>query len=221
MHSKRVRIKKSVQRKLLVLGCLCVLILVATLLLTYKPPLKINEVSAMPNNVMGIPVSTELINIPAKNRPGTKRQIKYIVIHETGNKDEGANAEAHSVYLRVNDTDFNSWHYTVDETSIVHHIPDNEIAYHAGDTSKKTGGNQNGIGIELCVNSGSDFEKTINNAAKLSAYLMNFYGLKLDSLKQHHDFTGKECPENILKNKRSDEFKKLVGTYLKEIKKNK
>ena len=42
-----------------------------------------------------------------------------------------------------------SWHYTVDDHEIYHHLPDDETAYHAGDGMEKNGGNMNGIGIEM------------------------------------------------------------------------
>ena len=48
-----------------------------------------------PEDVLGVPVYTELAPEGGDNRPGTKREIRYIVIHETGNPAEGADAAAH------------------------------------------------------------------------------------------------------------------------------
>lgn len=45
----------------------------------------ITEEAVFPSSVYGIPVYTELIDINEETRPGIKRKIKYIVIHETDN----------------------------------------------------------------------------------------------------------------------------------------
>lgn len=45
----------------------------------------ITEKSSFPSSVYGVPVYTELIDINEETRPGIKRKIKYIVIHETDN----------------------------------------------------------------------------------------------------------------------------------------
>ena len=92
-------------------------------------------------------------------RPGIKREVKFIVIHETGNPSEGADAKAHSDYLLNGGEGTTSWHYTVDDHEIYHHIPDSEVSWNAGDRRQEPGGNMNGISIELCVNQDGDFEK--------------------------------------------------------------
>ena len=111
-----------------------------------------------------------------------------MVIHETGNTAEGSDAAGHSAYLLSGKSGDTSWHYTVDDHQIYHHIPDDEIAWHAGDRRTRDGGNLCGIGVELCVNEDGDFEKTFNNAARLTAYLLDTYGLQLGDVKQHADF---------------------------------
>lgn len=168
-----------------------------------------NDYLVFPNKVFGVPVYTELIDVNTEARPGTKRTIKYIVIHETDNYEVGVGAANHAKFLKENNDSATSWHYTVDSKEIYHHVPDNEIAYHAGDKT----GNQYGIGIELCVNKDGNFEKTFDNAAKLVAYLMKEYNLTIDDVKTHHDFSGKDCPHTILKYNRMGEFKKKVQKY--------
>ena len=166
--------------------------------------------SVFPTLVVDVPVHTDLILEHTSARPGTKRIIKYIVIHETDNFEKGVGAFNHAEYLKRNNQSATSWHYTVDDKEIYHHVPDDEIAHHAGDDE----GNEYGIGIELCVNSDGDFEKTFDNAAKLVAYLLKAYHLSIDHLKTHHDFSGKDCPHSILQKNRLTEFKKRVGKYL-------
>ncbi|MCF0111897.1 MAG: N-acetylmuramoyl-L-alanine amidase [Erysipelotrichaceae bacterium] len=166
-----------------------------------------------PEVIDGLVVHTKFIEEGRQNRPGIKRTIKYIVIHETGNFKAGATAENHSIYLTKNSKVENSWHYTVDDTEIWHHLPDDEVGWHASDGLSNPGGNLNGIGIELCVNKDGDFEKTLDNAAKLVAYLLSEYNLPLSRVKQHHDFTKKNCPQTIRNTDRWEEFLQMVKTY--------
>ena len=176
---------------------------------TFNPKYKYYS-SIYPSDVYNTKVYTKIVPIKENERPGKKRIIKYIVIHETGNYSVGANSYNHAMYLSYTNKSYTSWHYTVDDTEIYHHIPDNEVAYHAGDKI----GNLNGIGIELCVNKDGNFDDTLENGAKLVAYLLKAYNLDLDAIKTHHDFNGKDCPHEILKNNRLEEFKKLVNYYL-------
>lgn len=165
----------------------------------------------------GVPIHTMLIDPGAINRPEIKREIHYIVIHETDNFSSSATSLNHALYLVDNsDQRVNGWHYTVDDSEIYHSIPDDEVAWHAGDQRKENGGNMTGIGIELCVNEGSDFEQTLINGAKLTATLCKAYNLTIQDVKQHYDFSGKDCPAQIRKDGRWDEFLRLVEKYMKE-----
>ena len=155
----------------------------------------------------------EVVNMPVSQglecRPGTQRKIKTVVIHETANTAVGANAEAHGRYLAGGGSGTTGWHYTVDDQKAVHHIPDAEVAYHSGSTE----GNRDGIGIEICVNEDGDFDKAMDNAAKLTAALLNRYGLTVDDVRQHHDYMEKNCPATIRDSGRWDEFLALTEKY--------
>lgn len=166
----------------------------------------VTDYSLFPNEVNGIPIYTEILDDENIARTKIKRKIKYIVIHETDNTREGADTKNHSEFLKYSNTISTAWHYTVDSEKIYHHIPDNEVAYHAASRV----GNWFGIGIELCVNKDSDFEKTFNNATLLVAYLIKEYNLDTDCIRTHHDYSGKDCPHIILNNNRLDEFKNKV-----------
>ncbi len=166
--------------------------------------------SVFPEEVFGVKVSTQLIESGTEARSGKTRKIKYIVIHETDNKAAGANASNHGIFLSKNNRTSTSWHYTVDDTEIYHHIPDNEVANHAATKD----GNLYGIGIELCVNEDGNFNKTFENGAKLVAYLLKEYELKPSAIKTHNNFSGKDCPHNILKDNRMLEFINKVKSYL-------
>lgn len=175
-------------------------------------------------DIPSLKIIDAFVDIDNKKRPGiTRDKINYIVIHDTGNTNKNADALAHAKYITTkNDT--SSWHYTIGEEKIYQHIPDIEVAYHAGDglrdidttwynqTYKKQnngGGNLRGFGIETCVNSGSDYLKTLHSTAKLSAYLLNKYNLTINELKTHYDFSGKNCPYLLLK----DDYFKILKTW--------
>lgn len=153
-----------------------------------------------------------------KVRPGDVRQKKWIVIHETGNSSKGADAKNHSIYLKnlaKANTTYVSWHYTVDDHEIYHHIPDNEIAYHASDGRVEGGGNMASIGIEICVNSDGNFDKARDNAAWLTAKLLKENNLTISAVKQHHDFApdGKNCPQTIRDKGLWNNFLQAVQKY--------
>lgn len=207
------RRKRRRRRTLLRLAGLCFVALLAWALLKAlggEP-----QQGEYPQQVLGVPVYTSLAPEGGKNRPGTKREIQYIVIHETGNPAAGADAKAHGKLQAGGGEGTTSWHYTVDEREIWHSIPDDEVAYHAGDGPEGEG-NLHGIGIELCVNQDGDFEKTFDNAARLTGWLMHTYDIPIDRVRQHFDFSGKNCPEQIRAQDRMDRFLELARQYAKQ-----
>lgn len=158
----------------------------------------------------GIDIVQDYIPYDSIRRPGEIREIRYVIIHETDNRSSGANAAAHSTYLKTNTADSNGWHYTVDDHSIYHHIPDNEISWNAGDNRSENGGNINGIAIEMCVNLGNDYQKTLENTAWLTAELLKTYDLTPDDVRMHQDFSGKICPHRLITEGRVDDFLQMV-----------
>ena len=118
---------------------------------------------------------------------------KYITIHETANTSKGANAEMHARY--INNGSSATWHYTVDDKEVVQHYLDTRQCWHAGDGNGA--GNTQSIGIEICVNSDGDFNKTIANAEALVKMLMGKYKIPLSNVVQHNHWSGKDCPRNL------------------------
>lgn len=90
--------------------------------------------------------------------------------------------------------------------------------YHLGSTwYSKTydyigngGGNRNSIGIESCIDKGSDIYLTWQLLAKLVAYLLDVEKLDLDAVVQHHFFSGKDCPKTMRRALMWDHFLDLV-----------
>ncbi len=212
---KRYRLRKKVRQTLAVFGMFgIVCVIVSVILLVVSRPQYATEGIEL-ESVGELPVLHQHIPQGRQNRPGIAREIRWIVIHETDNFAKSADAQHHSDYLATNTEDVNSWHYTVDEQTIIHQLPDEEVGWHAGDQRTEHGGNMSGIGIEMCVNAGSDFEKTVNHTAQLAAVLLKEYNLKIDALKRHRDFSGKNCPAHYVDDEAWQQFVELVKSYLK------
>lgn len=136
--------------------------------------------------------------IPEKfedTRPGIKMDPKYITIHETDNPGRGANAEAHARLQEAGNSRQASWQYQVDEQYAIQSVPDNEVAFHAGDG--KGPGNRSSIAIEICVNSDGDYKKAVANAAELTKDLMKKYNIPVTNVVQHNKWSGKHCPRHL------------------------
>jgi N-acetylmuramoyl-L-alanine amidase len=84
-----------------------------------------------------------------------------------------------------------SWHFTVDDKEIYQAAPANMRCYHAG-TSR---GNNTSIGIEICMYSDSAKQKkAYDNAIALVKILMSFHGFGISQVKQHYNWSRKDCP---------------------------
>jgi N-acetylmuramoyl-L-alanine amidase len=140
------------------------------------------------------------------NRPGIKLEPKGVVIHYTANPQKGANAIANRNYFENHPKIYASAHYVVDDTYVIKCIPENEVAWHCGENKTKLAiekfdGNQNKylIGIEMCVNSDGDWEKTYQNTIELVVDILNRYGWTIDDILRHYDLTNKACPKMMTK----------------------
>jgi len=135
-----------------------------------------------------------------KIRPGIfLEEIKYITWHDTGNNQPGANANMHASYLIGSANASNrarSWHYTVDSTRTIQHIPDNETAWN-GDSYESYA---RAIGVETCVDYGSDLYTVWQRAGKLLASLLDKYNLEPNAVRQHYDWSEKNCPQTLRMN---------------------
>ncbi len=73
------------------------------------------------------------------------------------------------------------------------------------------GGNYNGIGIEMSINEGSDIFRSWQRTAKLAASLLVKHNLPLENLMFHQNFSGKMCPQTMLRGEIADLFKQMVA----------
>ena len=117
--------------------------------------------------------------------------IKYIVLHDVGAKSTAKN----NVDYFAGGNRGASAHYFVDDTSIWQSVEDKHGAWHCGDGYGKYGiTNQNSIGIEMCLPSGTVTVKTEQNTLELVKYLMAKYNVPADRVVRHYDASRKNCP---------------------------
>ncbi|WP_325099491.1 peptidoglycan recognition protein family protein [Persicirhabdus sediminis] len=157
---------------------------------------------------------------------------RYITIHSTQNYSSQADAWQHSKALKNgalscrkvkggNRIGYLTWHYTVDQSVAVQHLPTNEQGEHADYDGP---GNNYSIGIEMCENRGNDRARTLDRTAKLTAYLMHQYKIPINRVVPHyhwprfgHDPMHKNCPHFLLDNGRPG---KKWRQYQAQIKKH-
>ena len=129
----------------------------------------------------------------AKITNGKGNAKKYIVVHETDNTRSGADADAHA-RLQYNGNSRNaSWQYTVDDKEAVQSFEHTWRCWAAGTAT----GNNQGIHVEICVNSDGNYTKAVQNAAELVAKIMKDENIPISRVVQHNYFSGKNCPCNM------------------------
>jgi N-acetylmuramoyl-L-alanine amidase len=158
-------------------------------------------------------VVEELLTVNPYSRPQRPlKAVKGVVIHYTGNA--GASAEANRRYFESLKDQNKLWasaHYIVGiNGEIIHCVPDNEMAYHAGAKKYRaealkrlsTYPNDSALGIELCIDRNGQFtEATLQSGRELAGRLLAEHGLTRDDLWRHFDITGKVCPKPFLDRK--------------------
>lgn len=164
-------------------------------------------------------MEVELISEGRPNRPGTPISISKLTIHNTSNKSKGANAKAHSKWVRETGyyildngkKNWVSWHFTVDDKRVIRHLPLNEKAWHAGP------GNAVSLGIEICMNQDIDQPAAFDRAARLCACLLHDLSLSPDDVVTHKHWTGKSCPILLMDDGDWRQFIDTVEGYLTGI----
>ena len=140
---------------------------------------------------------------------------RYVVCHNTANDASATN----EVSYMIRNNNSVSYHLAVDDTCVIQGIPLNRNAWHAGDGSSGPG-NRYGIAVEICYSKsgGSKYTAAEENAVYVMARLLYQYDLGIDALKQHADFSAKNCPHRIRDEGRWNSVKTRVETVLQAIK---
>ena len=120
-------------------------------------------------------------------------KIEYIVVHDTGNKNKGANAEMHFQYFNTGNRNASA-DFFVDDTQILR-VNDytKNYSWHCGDGKGRYGiTNRNSIGVEICVNSDGDFQKALINAIDVVKELKKEFPRA--KVVRHYDASRNRCP---------------------------
>lgn len=145
----------------------------------------------------------------------SKREISYIVMHYTGNKQDAAKGNANYFHNTVCET---SAHYFVDDTTIYQSVDLCDIAWHAGDYPM----NKKSVGVEMCCTAGNYKigKKAIENSVALVVELCKLLGITVDKVDtyviRHYDVIGKKCPAQMAGENNTEwiAFKKSVRDKL-------
>lgn len=169
--------------------------------------------------------------------------VRFVTIHSTEVTQPFANAAHFARRLRTGEeksadprsrTGYKTWHFTVDSTSVVQHLPSHEQGDHADFSGP---GNRSSIGIEMCENQGADVHATRDRAARLIAYLCASENIPETNLRMHWHWGQapskgttppyhKRCPHSFLDqtsggtfspNKNWEDFRSQVHLYLSKL----
>lgn len=139
----------------------------------------------------------------------------YIVIHNTDNTAKTADAKAHATAQHNGNFHGYSAHVFVDDKSAYQALPYNRGAWHVGiNYGGKLFGivnNHNSIGIEMCMNTGYNYEKAFQNTVDVCKQLMKKYGIPASRVVQHYDVCAKNCPSVIRRKNDWARFKNLIS----------
>ena len=152
------------------------------------------------------------------SRSGEKQgKIEYIVVHWVGNANTSALANRNYFEnLRLTHKTQASAHYIIGlKGEIVHCVPDDEVAFHAGSHSM----NRKSIGIENChPDWGGKFnDATYNSLIELCVFLCKQHGIGADRIIRHYDVTRKVCPKYYVEHQAEwDAFRNRVAQRLNQ-----
>ena len=137
--------------------------------------------------------------------------LEYVTIHNTANDTTAVN-EAQYVHNNHANT---SYHVAIDDKNAVQIIRFNRNGFHAGDGA--TGpGNRKSIGIEICYSEsgGQKYVDSEANAIEYIAHVPKQYGWRIDRVRWHRDWSGKDCPHRIFAEGRAQSVKDRIASRL-------
>ncbi|UTR05440.1 N-acetylmuramoyl-L-alanine amidase [Alkalihalobacillus sp. LMS6] len=126
---------------------------------------------------------------------GNNNPQNYITVHQTGNTRAGANAEMHARLQSNGNSRSASWHYQVDDKEAIQSFEHIAQCWAAGDGAGP--GNRQSVHVEICINSDGDYVQAVRNGAELVKFLMDELNLPIARVKQHWDWSRKNCPQQI------------------------
>lgn len=140
---------------------------------------------------------------------GGLNKKKFITVHQTGNTSRGANAEMHARLQSNGNSRSASWHYQVDDKEAIQSFPHSAQCFAAGDG--RGDGNLNSIHVEICINSDGDYKKAVENGAEVVRHIMKEESISILNVKQHFDWSRKNCPAQIRSGKDGIDWNAFIG----------
>lgn len=159
------------------------------------------------------------LHLEKKVTYGRNNKKKFITVHDTGNTGKGAGAEMHARLQARGNSRAASWHWQVDDHEAIQSYPHITQCWAAGDG--RGDGNLNSIHVEICINRDGDYRKSVANGAKLVRTIMEREGIPIQNVKQHYDWSRKNCPRQIRANRDGiswDDFLNMVQANEQESK---
>lgn len=161
------------------------------------------------DKVNGITIRTSMKTNSDNYETYSRRYVKYIVIHYTGNKKDTAYANAN--YFRGANRNASA-HFFVDNDNIYQTVALKNKAWHCGGYTYYHSDcrNTNVWGIEMCCTAGNYkvSAKTITNTAYLTANLCKRLGISASEVDKyvlrHYDVTHKSCPAQMSNGGKND-----------------
>lgn len=152
----------------------------------------------------------------------SSREIKYVVMHYTGNSKD--NAVSNAKYFQTSGRNASA-HFFVDDSNIYQSVGISDKAWHCGCSTgyKNACRNANSVGIEMCTTAGNYkvSDTTIKNAAYLCAYICKMVGITANTVDtyvvRHYDVvkSNKICPKQFVENATQwTSFKTMVKNIL-------
>lgn len=137
-----------------------------------------------------------------KGRAGNS--IDFIIVHDTQNFSNGADALAHFKYFNSRYVGASA-HYFVDDKQIIQIIGDSNTAWAIGDNQghgRALNGakNRNSISVEICVNKDGNYEQAVVNAIELVKNLMKKFQIPHRMVQRHYDVSRKRCAGTMISN---------------------
>ena len=161
------------------------------------------------DTVNGIKINKSMPTNKGNYETYSKRTVKYIVMHYTGNKKDTAYANAN--YFKGANRNASA-HFFVDDSNIYNTVALKDKAWHCGGSKyyHSECRNTNAIGIEMCCTAGNYkiSEKTLTNSAYLVANLCKRLDITEKDVDKyvirHYDVTHKTCPAQMADGKDND-----------------
>lgn len=171
--------------------------------------------------INGISINTSLMCNPSNYTSCSFRNIKFIVIHYTGNVKDTAKNNAN--YFHGNEVQASA-HYFVDDNNIYQSVRIKDQAWHCGCRAgyKNECRNENSVGIEMCTSWNYTVStQTQINTAFLTALLCKKFNIGVNEIDtyvvRHYDVvaSNKQCPLQYVKNPNQwTQFKNMVKEIL-------